>query len=373
MAELDIIMVHYHAAALARESVEALHRDAAASGLTIRVFVMDNGSTPEERALLESLKITRLDAGTNLNFPNGVNFAYRHTSAEFLVLMNEDVMVLPGCLNSLLQQLRAGAAVAGPLFYWDRDRVLMLPCTEERTRRGELVRAAGRKNLRALERARSRWRDLARLHWRATEPFATLAISGALLAFRRSTWEIAGPFGGGYTMYFDENDWLRRIQRAGLTSVYVPAAKALHLHNPMLAGNPDRSHWSNESFLRFGTEYYGEHFMRRLFLLGSRPAAVPSWPQQDTLDEIELPDGGQRPLWIEFTPSPFGYPAAAARIDDPSIRRWRFPALRGLPFMIGTFFLQIVDDAGRELRSCRFERLHAPSTVQTEETAGAKA
>jgi GT2 family glycosyltransferase len=369
-SDIDIVMVHYHAAAMAARAVEALQRDAASSSLSIHIFVVDNGSTPAERALLESLQVSVVSAGQNLNFPAGVQFGFAFTSASRVILMNEDVLVLPGCLARLRQALDDGAFVAGPELYWDLDGVFSLPCTEERTRRNELLKAAGWRNAQALTRARTRWRDHARLQWRSTAPLETIAISGALLAFRREVWEIAGPFGQGYHMYFDENDWLLRMQRAGLRTLYVPDAKAVHLHNPKLMGDDDRAKWSSESFVRFGNRYYGETFMRRLVTLAYRPPAFPEWqPIAVEADgatvEVPIPPAPAWPVWIELTPSPFGYPAAATRITDPSTRRWRLPVMRGLPFLTGTLYLQVVDDAGNELGHYCFERRSVPEEIRT--------
>ncbi len=363
--DIDVIMVHYHATTLATDAVAALKEDAASSDLSVRIFVVDNGSTPSELLALESLDIARVTAGCNLGFPGGVQFGFSFTSARYVILMNEDVMVRPGCLRRLRDALSAGAAVAGPRFFWDLDRVFSLPCTEERTRMAEFVKVAGRRNDRALKRARARWRDHARLHWRSTAPMTTVAISGALLAFRRDVWETVGPFGEGYQMYFDENDWLLKIQRAGLQSIYVPSAEAVHLHNPKLMGNPDRSQWSTESFLRFGDLYYGAAFMQRLLRLASRPATIPEWqPLEAEADgatvEVPIPYTSAWPVWIELTPSPFGFPAAATVVTDPSTKRWRLPVLRGLPFLTGMLYLQLVDDAGHELGSYRFEGRAAP-------------
>lgn len=362
--DIDVIIVHYHAADAVRDAVAALKRDALSSGLLVNVFVADNGSTNEERALLQSLNLTYLRTGRDAGYSGGINVAFPHTRSNCIVIMNEDVMVLPGCLRALQRSLLNGAAAVGPEFYWDADKVFVLPCTEERTRRNEMVKAAGKRSLPMLEAARRRWRDHARLHWRSTDPMVTTAISGALVAFRRDTWQTVGPWDEGYQMYFDENDWLFRVEHAGLQSVYVPEAKAIHLHNPKLMGEADRAQWSSESFLRFGNRYYGETFMRRLFRVGSRSPVIPDWSPlavdaDGTTTEIDIPATAVWPVWIEFTPSPFGYPAAATRITDKSTRTWRLPKLRGLPFLTGTFYLQVVDDAGRELRAYRFERRSA--------------
>ncbi|HEV2721519.1 MAG TPA: glycosyltransferase, partial [Thermoanaerobaculia bacterium] len=222
--DLDVIIVHYHAAPLVRQAVDALRRDAAGSGLAVRVLVADNGSTPEERALLRSLPVEYLATGRDAGYAGGVNFAFPATHADFIVVMNEDVVVLPGCLAALRDALQAGAAVAGPEFFWDLDRQFVLPCTEERTRRNELLKAAGKRDLVRLSRARRHWREHARRHWRCADSMPSTALSGALLAFRRDTWTTAGGLDERYQMYFDENDWLFRVAAAGLQSVYLPRA-----------------------------------------------------------------------------------------------------------------------------------------------------
>src|SRR5437867_286824 len=346
---MDIVIVHYHAAASVRDAVMALRLDASSSNIRLNILVADNGSTPDERALLQSLDIQYLNIGRNAGYAGAANISFHATRSDCIVLLNEDVIVLAGCLQELHAALMSGASVAGPQFFWDRDSVFLLPCTEERTRRNELLKVGGRRSLRKLERARKEWREHARRHWRTGERLRTTALSGALLAFRRDTFRAVGPFDDKFRLYFEENDWLLRVARAGLQSVYVPAAKAIHLHNPTLARSPERQQWEADSFLRFGSRYYGEHFVRRLLLVCKRATVIPDW--QPCVDVIRLDRFEECvwPLWIEMTPSPSGFPAAATCITDPKSEWWRLPPMRGLEFLNGTFYLQIVDDVGQEL------------------------
>ncbi|MGH9423244.1 MAG: glycosyltransferase family 2 protein, partial [Thermoanaerobaculia bacterium] len=295
--------------------------------------------------------------GRNGGYACGVNAAFPRAKSNFIVLMNEDVLVLSGCLRALRTALASGAAVAGPEFYWDRDCIFRLPCTEERTRSNERAKVAGKRDLAKLQSARAKWREHARRHWRSTVPIATTSLSGALLAFRRDTWTTVGAFDEGFTLYFEENDWLLRVAQAGLESEYVPSAKAIHLHNPRPAGWPERARWEAESFRRFGDRYYGERFMRRLLLAGQRESIAPRWLLADgEAFAIDVPANTVWPLWIELSPSPFGFPAAVTCIVDPTTRSWSFPPMRGLEFPGGTLYAQLVDDSGQELGGCAFHR-----------------
>jgi len=358
-AEIDVIIVHYHAVASVREAVAALRLDANGTNIRLNIVIADNGSTREERALLQSLDIHYLDSGRNAGYAGAVNIAFSATSSDVVVLMNEDVNVLPGCLRALSTTLRAGASIAGPQFYWDRDCTFLLPCTEERTHGNERLKVAGKRNPAQLARARSRWREHARRHWRAAEPLPTTALSGALLAFRRDTWRTLGPFDEGFPLYFEEDDWLLRAASAGLLTLYVPSAKAIHRHNTNLAREAKRVQWEAESFRRFGDRYYGERFMRRLAHAAKREQVVPDWQElaADPTGAVRLALSRKCnwPLWIELTPSPLGFPAATTRIADPSDELWQLPPLSGLEFL-ETFYLQVVDEAGRELGGYRVER-----------------
>ena len=68
---------------------------------------------------------------------------------------------------------------------------------------------------------------------------------------------------------------------------------------------------------------------------------------------LDIPEECAWPLWVELTPSPPGFPAATTRISGPQTDDWNLPPLRGLEFMEGMIYVQLVDDNGRELRSYR--------------------
>ena len=143
---------------------------------------MDNGSDAAGRALLEGLPAERIDPGRNLGYAGGVNLGVARSKAELILLMNPDVIVLPGCVPALLEVLRDGAAVAGPRFYWDRGRRLVQPPAELRGRREELAALLAGRSPAWAARARRRWRRHARRHWEARSPLPSHALSGSLLA-----------------------------------------------------------------------------------------------------------------------------------------------------------------------------------------------
>lgn len=343
LPRLAVVLVHYHTPALAAEALAALRADLDGTGIEAEWLLVDNGSDAGERALLERLPAQRIDPGDNLGYAGGVNLGVARSMAEVLIVMNPDVLVLPGCVPALLERLESGAAVAGPAFWWDRGRRMLLPPAEERSRSAEMV------SVLAARKARHRWRRHARRHWEAREPLASHCLSGSLLAIRRDAWERVGTFDEGYRLFFEETDWLLRARDLGLRCEYVPAAEAVHLYSQSASREPRSQQWFEGSARRFRERWYGARFARLLEGLGALSGhAAPSAAVREIpaagLDLSGLPF----PLWIEVSPTPAGFPAAAEILEVPQ-DVWSLPdeiAERSRGAVLG---VRAVDGKGREL------------------------
>lgn len=313
---LSVILVHYHTPALVAAAVEALRSDLREGMDGCELLLVDNGSDEAGRAQLEALPVRRLAPGRNLGFAGGVNFGVAQAKGDRLVLMNPDVTVLRGCLPALLGCLDAGADVAGPRFYWDSGRRLVLPPTELRSRLAELWRALATRGPGWAAWARRHWRRHARRHWEATAPLSSFALSGALLALRRSAWERVGPFDEGYRLYFEESDWLERARMQGTVARYVPSAAALHHFGQSAAQQPQAAAWFEESAGRFRRRRYGAAWASLVEHLagGSARGALPPVATMPSAGLILDEEPRRFPLWLEISPGAVGFPAAAERI-----------------------------------------------------------
>lgn len=371
---VSAVMVHYRAPELACRAAAALRSDCARAGFDCEVVVVDNGSEPEDRPLLEASSDRLVTPDGNLGYAGGLNRGIAEARGDRLLLANPDVMVLPGCAAALVAALEAGAAAAGPRFFWDEGRRLLLPPTEERSRRAALHQrlAPAAKATAAL--ARRRWRRHARRHWLATEPFETVSLSGALLAVRRGAWERVGPFDEGFPLYFEETDWLLRLSRAGLTAVHVPGAEAVHLYDQSASSEPRSRSWFSESRHRFERRYYGSAFARVLRWVdrldrgaGDRRSGTTGARARGVgLDDrpeiaLALPSGSVAPLWVEVSPSAQGFPAASECLG---------PVADGAPWLPprevwhrlrpGAYWVRVADARGAEGHSMELIKAAQP-------------
>ena len=342
---LAIILVHYHTPRLAAAAVAALQRDlqsaalpggvgaAGGGGLEVEWLLVDNGSDAAGREILAGLPVRLLEPGRNLGYAGGVNLGVASLRADLLLVMNPDVMVLPGCVARLVESLQGARRGGGPALYWDSGRRLLLPPSEERGRWAELMAAlAAVRGGRWAAAARRRSRRHCRRHWTATAALPSYALSGSLLALTRHAWTQVGGFDEAYQLYFEETDWLLRLRRAGLAARFVPAAEAVHLYSRSAAVEPRARLWFEASARRFRRRHYGAWFAWLLERVGSaaprahgtaaEPAAVPA----EGLDLTPF----QRPLWVEVTPNaagflppPSGWSPAAGTVPGRCRRRSR--------------------------------------------------
>jgi GT2 family glycosyltransferase len=361
MTNVAVVIVHYRTPELVRPAVLALLDDARDAGLEIDLRLVDNGSDERDRAEWERLPLRLVGTSGNLGYAGGVNAGVAATVAPLVVAMNTDVEVRPGCLSRLIGSLQEGADVAGPIFEWDAGGRLLLPPTERRRFADELWAVAAERWPALAPPARRRWRAHARRHWTATSEIESTSLSGALLAFRRESWERLGPFDEGYRLYFEETDWLLRLRRAGGRARFVPGARAVHWYAQSSFREPAAARWFGEAERRFRRRQYGAIAAALLGGLASSSRGVaaatpgPSAPPSGEPPRIGADALGvrSRESWVEVSPLARGFPAATERLPE-GASAWALPA--DLWRRAGTppLFVRGIDAAGRESAATRY-------------------
>jgi N-acetylglucosaminyl-diphospho-decaprenol L-rhamnosyltransferase len=350
---LAIILVHYRAAQLAARAVQALRADLEPLKLEHGLWIVDHGSDTTEREILRDLArqpgVHLLEPGQNRGYAGGVNLGVTTSVGDVILIMNPDVLVRPGCTAALLAELAGRAGVAGPRFYWDEEQRVLLPPGDQTSRWDAVLEVLAARSERAARWARRRWRRHARRHWSATTTLRSATLSGAMMAFRRDVWNRVGGFDEGYPLYFEETDWLRRVVAAGIESVHVPAAAAVHLHNQSAATEPRAGQWFETSARRFRERHHGRRFTRTLAAVTRR------WPPRslrgaEPVAGLEIPEAFGAGGWIELSPNPTGYPAAGEPVVGG--QSWNWPPQVAARLTAGERWFFVLSDArGAEVRT----------------------
>lgn len=195
-------------------TLEVVVVDDASAGDVPDGDVPDGDTAAAVGAQFPEVRVLRSEAGRG--FATNNNVALRRGRGRYLMLLNDDTVVLDGALDRLVAFMNshplAGACGA----------VLLNPdgsCQPGFARFPQPV-------LEALWPA-ANWSYRARR--RGTQPFAVDSVCGAALVVRRSVVDEAGLLDTGFDPgYSEEVDWCYRIKRAGWQVYAVPAARIVH-------------------------------------------------------------------------------------------------------------------------------------------------
>lgn len=359
--KIAIILVHYHTPDLLMTAVRAVESDLKQSGLEGEIIVIDNGSKPEDQEHLKSLNVNLIKSDENLGYARGVNLGVENTDADIFLFMNPDVEVLPNCIKSLVEVINGGAAAAGPRFYLDRDQKILHPPLMDLTIKNEFLWRISALGESWGKRVRDIWRKDAKKYWQAETPIESYCLTGALLAISRKAWNQIGPFDEIYQLYFEEADWLKRLEKSNLKSYYVPAAGAIHVYNQSAAKEPQAKIWFQESNEIFRKRHYGllfNYFLKKVVPFMARVVYILRTPHQSNsiswtgiplIDISSFNVIRNTPIWIEMSENDLGIPAAAMPVLDQDMKVWRFPKEIWDKLEPKTYHFRTVDNIGNEI------------------------
>lgn len=189
------------------------------------VFVIDNGSKENEAEQLKKIfagkKLTFLRNEKNLGFTGGNNKILRKLKHEYVVLLNNDVVVTPHWLTPLVQTLEKNKniAVVQPKILWLTDKryfdyagacggfidIFGYPFT-----RGRIFNS--------IEMDHGQYDTQRDIFW----------ASGAAMIIRRKIFDKVGYFDERFFNYMEEIDLCYRILQQGYRIVCEPSSVVYH-------------------------------------------------------------------------------------------------------------------------------------------------
>jgi len=221
-ARVSLIVVSYRSASLA---IDAIRSARAAIADPIQVIAVDNSVDGNEAEALRPHADVLLAPDQNLGYGAAINRARTKCDGDVLIAANADVIF---GANSIGKLADTDADMAGPALFWDNAFKWFLPPSDLHTT-VEAMDAAVASHLERWQRSRDRHRIRKRIaFWSLTAPTSVRAISGCIMAIRRSAFDRLGGFDERFHLYFEETDFQRRL---GRRIVYVPQARCRHIYN----------------------------------------------------------------------------------------------------------------------------------------------
>ena len=255
--KLSIILVAYHSAKHLAITLPVLRSIDAT--IPREIIVVNNSPEENLTGICAEHDAKLLIPGTNLGFGRGVNFGYKQTSGDIILVCNPDAVPQVGAISSCVEYLEkhSEAGIISPkLIYPDGTH-------QQSARRFYSWKAA--------LYARSPWRNddnppkYFREYMMTDEDFSkTRDIDwalGAALFIRRSLAERMGGriFDPRYFLYFEDVDLCYTCWRMGFDVVYLPDAVFVHHYERRSKKSPlSRANMHHlVSFMKFVAKYGG--------------------------------------------------------------------------------------------------------------------
>lgn len=233
---LSVIIVNFKNPPLLRLALTTLAR-ALGRTLAYEVIVVDSESTVETQNVVrhdcDGLfdRLVLVPYSRNTGYTRGVNEGLRRATGDYLLILNPDIVVLPGTLEAMMAYLddHPSVGLLGPgLLNFDDTR-------QDSSFRfyTPLVMAARRMPLPFTRRRVNRFlmRDTP-----LTEPTPADWLMGSALMTTRKALESVGLMDEQFFLYLSEVDWAWRFWENGYAVAYMPTVRMYHYHQRQSKG-----------------------------------------------------------------------------------------------------------------------------------------
>jgi GT2 family glycosyltransferase len=224
---VSAIVVSYNVRDLLLDSLRAFY---ASSDVPVEVVVVDNasrdGSADAVAATFRQAKVIRL--AVNVGFGKANNAGLQQAEGRFILLLNPDVTVQPGCVGRLTDFLlvRPDAGAVGPRLERPDGKLDLAARRGFPTPSAAFYRFSG---LNRLFPRSARFNRYNMGHLPETDSHEIDAGTAACLLVRRAAVDRVGFFDPDYFMYGEDIDLCYRLKTGGWKVFYLPDARAVHV------------------------------------------------------------------------------------------------------------------------------------------------
>ncbi len=246
MLECSVIILNWNGEAMLRRFLPSVIQYT--QGEHIEIVVADNGSTDASIDFLRTQPVRIIELGENYGFAEGYNRAIAQVEAKYVVLLNSDVEVTAGWLDTLLVYARTHEDVAAI-----QPKILSWQSKEDATNNGtseivfEHAGAAGGmidclgypycrgRFLSHLEVDRGQYDDIVPIFW----------ASGACLLIRREIYLQVGGLDAEFFAHQEEIDLCWRLHCRGYQIMVQPESVVYHVGGGTLGYESPRKTFLN--------------------------------------------------------------------------------------------------------------------------------
>lgn len=238
MTEMSIVIVSWNAKKYLRDCLNSIIPEISAS--SAEIIVVDNASSDgsPEMVQAEFPTVILIQTGSNLGFAKANNIGIRRSTGQYVLLINSDVIVKPGCFDAMLAYMNRFSQVGllGPKIL-EPSGEIQRSCMEYPSLWNTIARSF------ALDRAfpnSTVFSGFIMGYWQHDTVRAVDTIYGCFWMIRRSVLDDVGGLDETFFMYGEDVDFCKRVRDAGYTIAFLPGAEAIHFGGASSANAPVR-------------------------------------------------------------------------------------------------------------------------------------
>lgn len=260
--KISIVVVTWNTLDLLKKCLESLDREA---DMPYELFVTDNGSNDNTAEFLnnylpQNQNCLRYEAtlnGKDYGFPTAANQGMRKAKGEYVFLLNPDTEVLPQTLSKLFsiaeKYPRLGVMGARLIFPHGGNQ----HCVSRLPSITNIIISRLKLNKKFPNNKFIKRNSEVRVA-EGTESVVP-NIRGAVFFMRSSAVKKVGLLDEEFFLWFDETDYCKRLQNAGLDVMYTPNVSVIHQSE---AGISTMNIWErlliyNKSLRRYFRKHHG--------------------------------------------------------------------------------------------------------------------
>lgn len=212
---VTIVTVNYNQTEVTISFLESIRK---ISYKNIEVFVVDNASVQSPEKQINELfpEVNVIVSDTNLGFAGGNNLAIKQAKGKYIMLLNNDTVVLSGFLEPLVEQMENNGKVgicSSKLFFYDKQDTLQY---------------AGSSPLHSIKIQSFAYGYGKNDDGLYEDTKETALAHGAAMLVRSEAIQKVGLMPEEYFLYYEEIDWCESIKKAGYKIMFVPDSIVLH-------------------------------------------------------------------------------------------------------------------------------------------------
>jgi GT2 family glycosyltransferase len=240
MIRTSVVVISWNGASRLGGCLDAL---LAQIGPDDEIIVVDNGSTDSSTALVRQQypQVRMIENQRNLGFAGGYNVGVQAAQSEYLLLVNQDVVVREGWLEAIL------AALASPEVGIVGCKLL---CSD-----GTIRHAGGSVSYPLAQLSHCGYHELDQGQWRERRE---VDFVGEAIGLKRAVLDEVGPFDEGFfPAGYEDVDLCFRARSAGHQVVYTSEAVGTYRQSTVLDREGSGYHrWMGRGRLRYVLKHY---------------------------------------------------------------------------------------------------------------------